>query len=384
MRTVEAREERLRRAMRRGMGGDSVLPFPVSLEPPFTFFHHPELKPSKGSPAQLPLFTQVKVSSLSALSFLEVKLSTKDNYAPEAQEQLLLALGSRYPVALEVIGLGGKVAIQFVAVKQEAPNVVGQLQAHYPGSQVSEGTDLVSGHRELFSEARGYRLRDSHLFQLRSEYRPESYTALGGILSSLRRDEAGLFQVLFQPARHPWQENIVRVASDPWDASRSSFVDLPDLPRKARSKVERPLFAVAVRLAASSPGVLNRLELGFLSQFQGVENGLVALGAHYPLPAVLGRFAQAPGMLLNARELAALAHLPKLNLLILDLCGDAGYVEKRSTTRALALQCSRTSPHNCCVTVSATSLRGARCPVKNPWCAAAPASPGRLVQVPGV
>ncbi|MCI0437898.1 MAG: ATP-binding protein, partial [Chloroflexi bacterium] len=74
--------------------------------------------------------------------------------------------------------------------------------------------------------------------------------------------------------------------------------------------MERPLFAVAVRLAASSPDVLTRLERSFLSQFQSVENGLEAIGAQHPLRPVLGRFTQTPGMLLNTRELAALVHLP--------------------------------------------------------------------------
>jgi hypothetical protein len=58
---------------------------------------------------------------------------------------------------------------------------------------------------------------------------------------------------------------LLRLVSNPWDPGRSIFMDLPDLPRKARAKTERPLFAVAVRLAASSPAMLDRLQGAFLS-----------------------------------------------------------------------------------------------------------------------
>ncbi|MCI0438178.1 MAG: ATP-binding protein, partial [Chloroflexi bacterium] len=310
MRIIEAQEQCLRWEMDRGRGGDAIQPFPVHLEPPFTFFQHTQPGKARQLVSPPPQFTKVKVPPLSALSFLNVKLSYENSYIPDAREQLPLALGSRYPVAFEVMGMGGKVILQFIATKPDAPNVIGQLQSHYPEAQIVEAADPISNGSPSFKMARTYRLRDSHLFQIRSESRPESYTALIGILASLREGEAGLFQVLFHPVRHPWHENMITVATDSWDPSKSSFVDLPDLPRKARSKIERPLFAVSVRLAASSPDVLSRLERSFLSQFQSMENGLVSIGPLYPIQAVIGRFTHSPGMLLNARELAALVHLP--------------------------------------------------------------------------
>jgi DNA helicase HerA-like ATPase len=87
-------------------------------------------------------------------------------------------------------------------------------------------------------------------------------------------------------------------------------MNLPDLPRKARAKTERPLFAVAVRLSASSPAILDRLQGAFLPQLESAENGLVPMGGSYPVDAVLGRFTRSEGMLLTLSELSALAHLP--------------------------------------------------------------------------
>lgn len=310
MRIVEAMAQSLRQEMDQGRGGNVVSPFPVSLEPPFTPFSHAGIHKRTGSRAETSMLLRATPILASDLRFLKARLSPVDTFNPSLSEQLLLALGVRNPIAFEVVGLGGTVSIQFAAAKQDTPNLVGQLRSHYPHSQVFEGSDLIQQEGVPNLQARSYRLRDSHLFQIRVEQRLESYLALMGVLAGLDKGEAGLFQVLFQSTRHPWQENILKVASDPWDSSKSTFIDLPDLPRKARHKVERPLLAVAVRLAASTQDLLESLEGSFLSQFESGENGFASIARQYPVEAVLGRFTQTPGMLLSVREIAALVHLP--------------------------------------------------------------------------
>ena len=132
-------------------------------------------------------------------------------------------------MAFEVVGQGGSVSFQFVAAKGDAPNLVNQLHSHYPGAEVFEDTDILQ--RENISRffARSYRLRNSHLFQIRVEQRPEIFTALVGILAGLRLREVGLLQILFQPVQHPWYDNILKVAEDPWDPAKSAFSDLSSL-----------------------------------------------------------------------------------------------------------------------------------------------------------
>lgn len=310
MKIVESIAESLRYEMHRGMGEGVACPFPVALEPPFSPFQHPNPHTRRGGSITPATATEAELIPRSDLRFLKVRLSSQNTYDLRLSEQQMLAFSPRNPVAFEVHGHGGSVSFQYVAAKQDASNLVSQLHSHYPGAQVFEGPDVIGGEDRPHLIARNYRLRESHLFQIRVEQRPESFTALVGILAGLSHGEFGSFQVLFQPVRFPWYENILNVASDLWDPNESAFVDLPDLPRKARGKVERPLFAVAVRLAASDKGILKTLEGSFLSQFETTENSLVASAPRYPEEAVLGRFTCTPGMLLNVRELAAIAHLP--------------------------------------------------------------------------
>lgn len=310
MRVVEAIAERLRTEMDRGRGGNVVSPFPVSLEPRFTPFRHNNRPMEKGFLAEPAGPLKAEMVPLSDLRFLRVRLSIQDKYDPGLSEQQLLALSPAHPVAFEVIGLSGSVSFQFVAPSSDVPNLISQIHSHYPQAQVFDATDPIPHDVAARLFARSYHLRDSHLFQIRIEHNPEAFRTMTGVLAGLAEGESGLYQVLFQPVQHSWYDNILRVASDPWEPSKSAFVDLPDLPRKARAKVERPLFAVAVRIAASSAGLLERLEGSFLSQFESAENSLVAIEPSYPTEAVLGRFTLNPGMLLNVRELAALVHLP--------------------------------------------------------------------------
>ena len=47
-----------------------------------------------------------------------------------------------------------------------------------------------------------------------------------------------------------------------------------------------------------------------MGKFESGDNGLEQVATSYPQQALLGRFTQTPGILLNVRELAALVHLP--------------------------------------------------------------------------
>ena len=314
MRIVEAIAEMLREEMDRGRGGDAVLPFPVRLEPRFTPFHHNHRPTGPRPPTESSVVLREDVIPLGDRRFLRVKVSTRDKYLPDLSEQLILAFKSRHPISFEVIG-GERASFQFVVSEQDANHVTSQLRAHYPGAEIINDTDLIARRDGLNLFARSYRLRDSHLFQIKTNPQPEGLMPLAGILAGISNGETALLQVLFQQVQQPWHENILTVASDPWDSSKSSYVDLPELPRKAKSKIERPLIAANVRLAASTPELLQRLEGSFLSQFESGENGLVPLADSYPQEAVVGRFTQTPGMLLNVRELAALVHFPDPSML---------------------------------------------------------------------
>jgi len=302
-----AQQSILRREMDIGRGGTSVAPFPIELEPPFRPFKHPS---GRRDTQRTTIPKPNRVPPPTDMCFVRVRLSPDDAYNVEVNEQLLLALGRREIASFEFVGTGGNVHIQFVYPSTEVSFLIAQLRSLFPRAQVFEGEDVIPGASRDSLEVRSYRLRDSNLFQIRTEGRTETLATLAAVLPRIGEGEIGMLQVLFQPVVHPWRDNILTLASDPWEPPKSAFVDLPDLPRKARTKVERPLFVVALRLAASTTETLNALESSFLPQFESLENGFIQARKDYPPDAVTGRLARSTGIILSIRELAAIAHLP--------------------------------------------------------------------------
>ena len=249
------------------------------------------------------------------LQYLRIRSSDEDQYSSDLAEQLLISLHPSSPVSFEVLGVDGEAMIQMVAAQQDASVILGQIEAYYPGCEAFESQDILQEAAEQLRFVRGYRSRRSHLLSLREGHRTDPFTALIGLLSTLGLKEAALYQVLFIPARHNWQGNIIKVSSDPFDPKKSMFPDMPRLPKKAEAKVSKPLFAVSVRMAASSDELLKMLEGSFLSQFQSEENSLVSMPGPYPIERVLNRNSYSTGKLLNAGELEAMVHLPNPDLM---------------------------------------------------------------------
>ncbi|MBI4295203.1 MAG: type IV secretion system DNA-binding domain-containing protein [Chloroflexi bacterium] len=245
-----------------------------------------------------------------ALSFLRLRPSADDEYTWALAEQLLVALSPRQPLAFEVIGRHAGVALQVAGASEDIGAALRQTCAHYSLAEVSEDTDLLSNAANRIRYARGYCLRDSHLFTIKITQPVEPYSALLGALDGLAEDEIACLQILFVPVRHDWATNILNLSRDPWDPTKSPFIDLPQLPKVAEQKVAKPLFAVTLRLAASSRDLVDRLETSFLSQYGSQENGFLHVDRNYPLESILGRLTNNRGMVLNAAELAVLAHIP--------------------------------------------------------------------------
>ena len=308
MRILEAKAKHLREEMERGRGGDRLCASPVSLELPFVPFVHNAQGHGEQSVA-LTARQSVTVAD-GDLSFLSVRVSAEDDFNQELAEQLILALHPSNPLAFEVIVSTERGSIQIAGTSSDVAAVSQQILAHYPSAEVSPSSDLLREGAEKLSSARTYRLRESHLFEIRKDHAAEPYAALLGLANGLGANEYAVFQVLFVPARHDWRRNILEVSHSPWDPKRSAFVDLPHLPKAAERKVARPLFAVTVRFAASNADLVNRMEGCFLPHFEVEENGFRPLAEEYPIESILKRTTHSHGMILNATELAALIHLP--------------------------------------------------------------------------
>lgn len=306
MKMFEARASMLRAEMQKGNGDGASYSFPVSLEPAFTPYdygaigrkipHLPSSRPERAEP-----FT---------LSFARINPSLKDDFKSAQAEQILIALNPSRPLGLDIVGCSEGVELQLSGTLEDIQAAIRQISAHYLYTEVFLATDWIKEIIEHLKYTRSYRMKESYLFPIKAGHPVDPYTALLGGLHDLPKGECALFQVLFIPAKHDWAGNILRLSRHPWDPSKSAFVDLPQLPKTADNKAATPMFAVAVRLAASSQKLLDRLEGSFLAFFSGEENGLTRRAEACPVENILARVSFHHGMILNARELAGLVHFP--------------------------------------------------------------------------
>lgn len=328
--------------------GWTVYPSPSAPEPPFRPFYGHFVEPEEGvDDGRKPTFLSSFFDKLAGKSSLppiildaeeepEPELLIRDslielqtsapanlNISKEAFEQFLLNLSlCREPVAFELLGQPERVAVQFVSHADDTPLIYRQLQAHFPEAvfQSKAGTlqqawDLCEGDEALVVE---FGLAHEFMLPLTSG-KLDPFVGIVGALSELQENELGLFQVLFQPARHPWAESILRSVTD--SEGSPFFVNKPELVSAAKAKVTRPLFAAVVRIAVKSESFERTLQIvrdlaGSLRVFAHPQgNELMPLdNADYRvedhIEDVVRRQSRRSGMLLNSDELIGFVHLP--------------------------------------------------------------------------
>ena len=306
---------RVREEMERGRGGDRIHNQPTPLEPLFIPFSYDIRAAHQNShqsgddpwnPDRLP-------TDRYHPAFLTIRASKEDRILPELAEQFILSAASSSTLSFEIICRQRKIAIQIVTSRNNLYHVMGCLRSLYPNSEVFETDDLLR--RGTYNQfvVKGYRLRESHFFPIRADFKVDPYGSLFGAISSLAESEFAGLQALFAPVRHNWRENILTAAKSEFDPAKSAFHDLPNLPKLADEKAGKPLYAVSARVIASSNEIVGRLE-GFWRQFDG-ENGFIALRCNYPRSSATERTTYSTGMLLNSKEVAALIHMPSSEVL---------------------------------------------------------------------
>lgn len=234
--------------------------------------------------------------------------------------QALASVSDR--AAFEVAGSAGRVDVRLALAPIEAPHVLGQLRAALPEVLIVPAEESLPAR---WREAEGTRFTAIE-FGLACEFmvplalpRPteEPLLALVAALAEVGEGELGLFQVLFEPCREPWAENVLRAVVTP--DGRPFFADAPEITALAREKVASPFFAVAVRAAAIAhdnerAGEIVRRLAGALACFGNpLRNEFLPL-ASPDLSTLeedlLRRTTHRSGMLLSADELGALMQLP--------------------------------------------------------------------------
>jgi len=259
----------------------------------------------------------------SSLVELHTSLPADINIPKEAFEHFLLSLSfCQEPIAFELLGLPDKIIAQFVSSVDDSPLVHRQLQAYFPEAlfRKKEGTlnqawDECAGDEIIAIE---FGLEREFMFPL-SSGKLDPFVGIVGALTELKANELGLFQVLFQPARHKWADSILRATTH--SDGKPFFVNMPELADAAHCKVARPIFAAVVRVAVRSEQYVRTLNLardiaGSLRVFIHPKgNALIPLeNTNYPfddhISDAISRQSRRTGMLLNIDELIGFVHLP--------------------------------------------------------------------------
>ena len=246
------------------------------------------------------------------------------------------------PLTFELIGVPGKVTPQFSVHPDDDARILSQLKSFFPEIGVLRRHSFLS---DAWAAAGSADIVIGE-FGLRCEFmcplaksKIDPFVALIGVLSELRGNEAAVFQVLFQPVRHPWQDSVLAAVTD--SEGGDFFINAPDLLKQTRQKLSRPLYAVVVRVAAKS-GISGRAwEImrncaGALEIFSDpTANGLIPLrNNEYPAADhqidLIRRQSRRCGMILNAEELVGFVHLPS--------------TEVRSSNLSRLLKKSKTAP----------------------------------------
>lgn len=344
---------------RRGRGWQ-VWDYPVELEPPYRPFFHllgpigpvsddarkhttlsafverlrdsfvPRLQPSPPVAFEIPEPEPEADSHDSPLVEVQVSVPLALKVTREAAEQFLLGLTyATGTVSFEVVGTPEATVVQLTCREEDLPQLRDQLRAHFPETVLREEPGFLRGHWEAPSSRAGvivdFGLSREFMCPLRTfrGFEADPLSGTVGALAGLEDGEIGLVQVLFQAARYPWAESIVRSVTD--GEGRAFFVDAPEVVSFAREKIARPLFACVVRVAAQSPvpgrawgiakalgGSLTPFSVPSSNELIPLENDCYDEIAHES--DLLARQTHRSGMLLNSEELVSLVHLPSASV----------------------------------------------------------------------
>jgi len=312
MKSIMFDVEQIKREMDRGRGGQEVYSFPINIEPLYSHFDisaAEEINAISGPKVIKPAgITRLPIRT--DLVAVTVKPSREDHAAPQLGEQFLASLNASSQTSFEVYGHAGRVGMQFNVPSRDANVLASQLNLLYRGAEIYAGGDCIQGMPYGRAIVAAYRLKRSYFFALNTGLDVDPLVFLLGALASLDYTEYGGLQVVFTRTHGDWRSNILTASRNRFDPGNSPFHNLPNLPKIADQKVASPLYAVSLRLFASQQRIISVLN-GFLKQFDG-ENSFTRIPIDYPSSSLVYRTAYSTGMLLNARELASLVHVPNL------------------------------------------------------------------------
>ncbi len=256
---------------------------------------------------------------------LQFGLPRELDVTPAISEQFLLSLGNfKEPIAFEIYADSEAILIQSACNPDFAPYLNSQWKALFPAISVAERNGFLESQFNATQPTviADFGLSSSFVLSLRSFH---SFTTdpLAGLINSLVTlglAEKAVFQVLFQPVRAAWVDELLKVQANA-DHCKVLQDQNPNFSTALKDKLSSPLFAVTIRLMAQAPHVQRAWEIaqqigGNLRQYNDpTGNELIALSNDgYPENdhrlSILSRTNYRSGMLLNTSELASFVHLP--------------------------------------------------------------------------
>lgn len=254
----------------------------------------------------------------------KIRLSPDDNTPRESFAHFLTSLSLiDHPLALEIVASQTEIILQLACQEEDADSVLDQIESQFPNIEVewSSSTLVEAWVTEDGSErvVVDFGLEREFMMPLETNSKLDPFVSLMGALENLAPDEAAIFQVIFTPLTSPWASEVMQSVTK--GDGKPFFDDGADLVKQASSKVARPLYGVALRLAAKSEDLtsawnLIRAMAASLRFFSRVEGQALTplVNDDYDHEAhcadVLWRRSRRSGMILNLDELAGLAHWP--------------------------------------------------------------------------
>ena len=407
---AEQRWGRVRGELLRGCGAMPYRFRACALEPPFDVFDRNAMTawdlmvngweaPYQGTwwdrarrrfqPEEVGPFSTYADGERSDISTVTIIPHAEDEVTAAKAEQFLLALGSlREPASFELFGIGESrvrpdaapsITVRVAAHENDVPSILSQLQAQYPrsGFEVmgSWGDDeewnarLHVKHHEATLVASVF-LPRPYCCPIRTyaKYDTDPLGVALAAMDALGRDEWAILQVLFIRCRQPWEDNVRAALLHPYKPKQAVAEDIGI--KTLEAKLSDPLFAVQVRLAANTLQAFDGLR-AWAAQYQSADNGFEILDAATwasiwpdlePFPPTwhgeMLHFREAywPGLILNAKELAGIVHLPSPN----------AFSERLRRGRTQTKASPRVPPHRGAVVLGENMHRGVTTPVLLP------------------
>lgn len=230
------------------------------------------------------------------------------------------------PISFEIIGTAEEIVIQWIVREQASSHFLSQFRSYFPNIAVSEiSVPALPLNLDNPVAIMDMGLDEECMRPIETSQRLTSDPLIGIIatLEQLQHGECGMIQILFQGCQQAWGNILTDAVSD--GQGGSFFSDAPEMVKLAQEKTSSVLFATVIRVIAQgnqelkgeqiASNIISSISNSSRSQY----NQLISLNNkgydyHAHLANVLKRRSNRLGMLLNAKELVTLAHIPSASV----------------------------------------------------------------------